>query len=585
MRRKKTKEEFVAEARKVHGDKYDYSLVEYVDFSTPVQIVCPTHGAFWQRPSDHLDCKEACYRCRGVVKTTEEFIEEARKVHGDRFDYSQSVFKSMIDVITIICPKHGPFNQVVRLHLRGYGCPKCVGRGRTTPEFIEMAKQVHGDKYDYSQVNYVDTKTPVTIICREHGPFQMLPHNHLKGQGCPKCSFVRTTEDFIRKSREIFGDKYDYSKVDYKTAQDFVTIICPEHGEFQIRACNHIQGHGCAKCSKNKRYTTETFIEAAKKAHGDFYDYSESVYVNANTLVKIICPKHGPFMQRPSNHLKGIRCPRCGGEIGGQKIASNTEEFIRKAIAIHGDKYDFSKVNYTAAVDKVPVICKEHGEFWMTPQNILAGHGCPICAGNIQLDTEEFIKRSNEVHDGIYDYSKTEYVNNHEKVCIICHQKNRYGKEHGEFWQNPASHMKGVGCPKCKSSHLEKQVRSFLGHNGIRFEEQQTFDWLTDVGHMFLDFFIQDYGVAVECQGTQHFVPYEVWGGEESLKEIQRRDELKKRLCKEHGIEIIYFSNLRIHYPYFVLEDLGQLLEAIKEKGKVDAGRWKHPELPFDFGE
>ena len=83
MRRKKTKEEFVAEARKVHGDKYDYSLVEYVDFSTPVQIVCPTHGAFWQRPSDHLDCKEACYRCRGVVKTTEEFIEEARKVHGD----------------------------------------------------------------------------------------------------------------------------------------------------------------------------------------------------------------------------------------------------------------------------------------------------------------------------------------------------------------------------------------------------------------------------------------------------------------------------------------------------------------------
>jgi very-short-patch-repair endonuclease len=145
--------------------------------------------------------------------------------------------------------------------------------------------------------------------------------------------------------------------------------------------------------------------------------------------------------------------------------------------------------------------------------------------------------------------------------------------------------MKGVGCPKCKSSHLEKQVRSFLGHNDIRFEEQQTFDWLIDVGHMFLDFFIPDYGVAVECQGTQHFVPYEVWGGEESLREIQRRDELKKRLCKEHGIEIIYFSNLRIHYPYFVLEDLGQLLEAIKENGKVDAGRWKHPELPFDFGE
>ena len=402
MRRKKTREEFIAEARKVHGYKYDYSLVEYVDFSTPVRIICPIHGEFWQRPSDHLACKEACYRCRGVVKTTEEFIEEARKVHGDRYDYSQADFKSMIDEITIICPKHGPFSQIVRLHLKGSGCPKCVGRGRTTAEFIAKAKEVHGDRFDYSQTKYIDTKTPVTIVCSEHGTFQMLPHNHLKGQGCPKCTFTRSTEDFIRNARKIFGDKYDYSKVDYKTAQDFVTIICPEHGEFRIRACNHIQGHGCAKCSKNQKYTTDTFIEAAKKVHGDYYDYSESVYVNAKTKVRIICPKHGPFLQNPNNHLRGVRCPRCGGEIGGQKITSNTEEFIKKATAIHGDKYDFSKVNYTAAIDKVPVICKEHGEFWMTPQNILAGHGCPICAGNIQLNTAEFIKRSNEIHDGIY---------------------------------------------------------------------------------------------------------------------------------------------------------------------------------------
>lgn len=517
------------------------------------------------------------------IITTEEFIVEAKRVHGDKYEYSNSFFRGMTKPITITCKKHGDFDQLARQHLKGQGCPKCSGRGKTSSEFIAQAINIHGEKYDYSHVLYNGSKKPVTIICHEHGPFQMLPYNHLKGQGCPKCTFTRSTEDFIRNAKKIFGNRYDYSKVDFKSAHDFVTIICPDHGEFQIRAGNHIQGHGCAKCSKNKRYTTKTFVEAAKITHGDYYDYSESVYVNAGTLVKIICPRHGPFMQRPSNHLKGIRCPHCGAEAGGQKISSNTEEFIKKAVAIHGDKYDFSKVDYTSAVDKVPVICKEHGEFWMTPQNILAGHGCPVCAGNIQLDTEEFIKRSNEIHDGIYDYSKTEYINNHEKVCIICHQKNRFGKEHGEFWQNPASHMKGVGCPKCKSSHLEKQVRSFLVHRKIKFNEQQTFDWLTDIGHMFLDFFIPEYGVAVECQGTQHFFPYEVWGGFESLKEIQRRDELKKRLCKEHGIEIIYFSNLRIIYPYFVLEDLGQLLEAILENGKVNPGRWKDPELPLSF--
>lgn len=453
----------------------------------------------------------------------------------------------------------------------------------TTKDFVDRAQAIHGGRYNYSRTVYHSAHEKIEVICPEHGVFLVTPSNHLKGRGCPKCTFTRSTEDFIRNARKVFGDRYDYSKTVFKSAHDLVTIICPEHGEFQIRAGNHIQGHGCAKCSKNKRYTTESFIEAARNTHGDYYDYSEVNYVNAKTKVRIICPKHGPFEQIPSNHLKGVRCPHCGGEIGGQKIASNTDEFIRKATAIHGDKYDFSKVNYTVSVDKVLVICKKHGEFWMTPQNILAGHGCPVCAGNIQLDTEEFIRRSNEIHDGIYDYCKTEYVNNHEKVCIICHQKNRYGKEHGEFWQSPASHMKGVGCPKCSSSHLEKQMRSFLGHNGLLFEEQQSFDWLVDDGHMYLDFFIPDYGVAVECQGIQHFEAFEVWGGEDGLKERQYHDALKKKLCIEHGIEIIYFSDLKIRFPYPVLRDYGVLLEAIKAKGKVDSSGWTDPELPLQF--
>ena len=452
----------------------------------------------------------------------------------------------------------------------------------TTEEFIIKAKAKHGDRYDYSKTVYRSTKEKVVIICQHHGPFSMLPFNHLKGQGCPKCSFTRTTEDFIEKAKKRFGNRYDYSKSVFVNAHQKLIVICPTHGEFLISPNSHLQGHGCAKCSKNNKYTTESFIEAAKKVQGNYYDYSESVYVNAKTKLKIICPKHGEFWQIPTNHLKGVRCPHCGGEAGGQKITSNTEEFIRKATAIHGDKYDFSKVNYTAAIDKVPVICKEHGEFWMTPQNILAGHGCPVCAGNIQLSTEEFIKRANEIHEGLYDYSKTAYVNTNVKVCIVCHQKNRFGKEHGEFWQNPGSHLQGTGCPKCKSSRLEKMVRSFLGQNGINYIEQHTFDWLIDIGHMYLDFFLPDYGVAIECQGNQHFIYQRAWGGFSGLLDRQRHDRIKKELCNEHGIEVYYFSNLGIDYPYFVFEDLGQLLEAIKNKD-LDLSRWKDPELPFNL--
>ena len=111
MRRRKTTKEFIAEAKKVHGDKYDYSLVSYLDQDTPVRIICPIHGEFLQRPIDHLNCKEACYRCRGLVKTTDEFIEDARKLHGDRYDYSHAIFKGLTEKITVTCRKHGDFDQ------------------------------------------------------------------------------------------------------------------------------------------------------------------------------------------------------------------------------------------------------------------------------------------------------------------------------------------------------------------------------------------------------------------------------------------------------------------------------------------
>lgn len=456
-------------------------------------------------------------------------------------------------------------------------------RRKTSEVFIAAARNVHGDKYDYSLVDYSDAKKNVTIICAEHGPFQMMPSNHLKGQGCPRCVFTRTTEDFIRNAQKIWGDRYDYSKSEYVSARAKLIVICQEHGDFLISPNSHLQGHGCAKCSKNKKYTTKDFIEAARRRHGDYYDYSESEYVNSTSLIKIICPKHGPFQQRAGNHLRGIGCPKCGDESGGKHRLSNTEEFIRKATTIHGDKYDFSRVNYTLATEKVPIICKEHGEFWATPQSILAGHGCPVCAGNLQLDTAEFIRRANEVHDNFYDYSKSVYTRNQDKVCIICHQKYKNGKEHGEFWQNAGSHLHGCGCPRCNASHLEKQVRTLLGLHNFSFVEQQTFDWLIDISHMYLDFFLPDYGVAIECQGNQHFIPQDIWGGEDNLRLIQRRDHLKKQLCNEHGIEVIYYSNLHISYPYYVIEDQGQLIETIKANGKVDPSKWLDPVLPLEY--
>ena len=136
-------------------------------------------------------------------KTTAQFIADARKVHGDKYDYSKSEYRGSDSKVCVICPKHGEFWPTANNHIRGSGCPQCVGRTVTKERFIEKAREVHGDKYDYSKVEYVNSTTPVTIICPKHGEFLLTPTSHLCGNGCSECSGnVRlTTERFIRKAR------------------------------------------------------------------------------------------------------------------------------------------------------------------------------------------------------------------------------------------------------------------------------------------------------------------------------------------------------------------------------------------------
>ena len=189
----------------------------------------------------------------------------------------------------------------------------------TTEDFIRRAKEVHGDKYDYSKVDYIDNRTKVCIICPEHGEFWQQPRNHLLGQACPKCAYKTrwesrgriTTENFIKKARKVHGDKYDYSKVEYKGTHTKVCIICQEHGEFLQTPHNHLHSQGCLACSGRKQLTTEEFIRRAKEVHGDKYDYSKVEYINSHTKVKIICPIHGEFEQEPNSHLEGKGCPNC----------------------------------------------------------------------------------------------------------------------------------------------------------------------------------------------------------------------------------------------------------------------------------
>ena len=282
--------------------------------------------------------------------------------------------------------------------------------------------------------------------------------------------YVTDTKTFIEKAKVIHSN-YDYSKTIYENTLKNVEIICPIHGEFWQSPNAHLKGSGCPECGKLKSIkkrtkTTEQFIDEANTKHNNFYDYSDSKYVNSKTKVEIICPEHGKFKQTPNKHLNGQGCPKCRYIKSANSNTKTNNQFLIDARLIHGDKYDYSKVVYVNDVTKVKIRCPIHGEFEKTPNNhlnTLLRQGCPICGeSQMRLDSrlgnDEFTKRAVDVHGDKYDYSKIEYKTSKDKVCIIC-------PEHGEFWQTPSNHVfSKQRCPECfkEKSNVEREILEYI---------------------------------------------------------------------------------------------------------------------------
>lgn len=295
-----------------------------------------------------------------------------------------------------------------------------------------------------------------------------------------------------------------------------------------------------------KHRTTQEYIEEVRKIHCDKYDYSLTVFKKLDDKIKIICPIHGVFEQIARNHLHGEGCMKCKNEAISQKYRSNKEEFIEKARNVHGEIYDYTLVDYINSQTKVKIICPVHGVFEQKPNNHLSGYGCKKCADEAthnkqRLNKQEFIDRAKIVHGDKYDYTLVEYKALNKKVKIVC-------PVHGVFEQTPGNHLAGWGCSTCSQSHLEKEVFSLLENEGYEFETQKTFGWLRYENPMSLDFYIPKLKIGIECQGAQHYRVVDFSGHNENraIKQfelIQRRDILKERLCKEHGIRLYYYTH------------------------------------------
>ena len=255
------------------------------------------------------------------VKDTKSFIEKAIRVHGDKYDYSRVVYINNSTKVDITCPIHGSFWQRPsnHIHPKAYGCPRCGGTGKyTQAEIKQRLIEVRGDIYDYSEIDYIDVDTPVKIICSKHGEFYQTVHNHMRGQNCPVCSghYTKSVDELISTFREVHGDRYDYSKVIQCKMNDFIEIICTIHGVFYQQARHHQSGHGCPDCGHTKS------IEASQ--------YSP-------------------------------------------------DEFLAMAKEVHGDRYDYDRLEYTGMRSPIIVHCTDHGYISMMASNHLRTAGCPEC--------------------------------------------------------------------------------------------------------------------------------------------------------------------------------------------------------------
>lgn len=282
----------------------------------------------------------------GKKVTTEQFIERSRANHGNRYCYSKVIYVNTREKVTVTCLVHGDFQVTPSNHIFGGGCAKCVIQSRTftTKQFIVNAKKVHGELYNYSKVVYATAHEKVVVICREHGPFNIVPHAHVDGkQGCPTCGQIKghkfrflTQSEFLQKCSELWKDRFDYSQVEYRGAHKHIIVVCKLHGEFKIAPNSHLQGKSCRKCSNEaQRKDWDEILTRCMEVHGQKYDYTEAkgVYKSMDTPVPIKCLScQRVFHQRLASHTyQKSGCPHCGSYRSEHLCREMLEEITGKS--------------------------------------------------------------------------------------------------------------------------------------------------------------------------------------------------------------------------------------------------------------
>lgn len=576
-----TRELFISDAHSTHNSVYCYDgLPDSVNKITQhVPVSCRAHGVWNTTYARHVINGVGCHLCKRDNKISadsklKKFLSDCANTHGDRYNYSLIThISSGSDQVRIICGEHGEFTTQARAHSSARthrGCPACAGNVPWTQELLIAAGRAkYGDQFNYSQVPSKFDRgqnTQITIICRDHGPVATTVVGHISSsRGCTRCSLSErlSREKFVRDSRALYGELYDYNNLPdaVNKINQMVPVTCGVHGDWLVSYQRFVNNKiGCINCRRDSRIKlqkspeTESeriahFIAGAQREHGTKYDYSHiTKLASMSHKVSVRCPTHGYFLITASNHTKRGSAVGCVDCAGNRKLTRDV--FIRRANEIHGKRYDYSSVpeEFRDGIStRIEIICGVHGEFsTQVNWHLLDRVGCARCAKNAPMTQERFLTRAQDKHGTTYEYSHLNVTSVKQNITLTC-------PKHGEFSLSVGRHIDtGTGCKKCTpSSRGEERIVRLLDSLGVTYNREHKFvNCRNPVTGRLLryDFWLPDHNLLIEFHGKQHYVASNFSSSrtieQQTRAEVEfaasvARDEIKKNYAASSGHRLL----------------------------------------------
>ncbi len=394
-----TAENFIKKAKAVHKDSYDYERVIYINARTKVEVLCGIHGLFLISPDNHLRGR-GCPKCAGKKWTKVDFISAAKEKHGNTYDYSNLEFKNKNEDVKIVCHKHGEFYQNPYVHIKGSGCPKCIGRNLTFDELVAEARKAHNNQYEYLELITKNDQSKrsrkyLKIKCIKHDHIWLAdPYTHINNKtGCDLCGNERSSQkqrssfERIRQRIESLHPNYVIPpKQSYQNQHQNIVYFCKIHGKQKGRVINLLNGQGCPICGQESRNDFfrddwSKVIERIESKHPNITVYVDQRFENHHSPIVFNCKNHGDKVSNANTLIsKGAGCNECANEKRASLQKSDWNLVVKKILEINKNITIDSNQRYINTNSHISYTCKEHGIQSATPSKLLMGRGCPKCA-------------------------------------------------------------------------------------------------------------------------------------------------------------------------------------------------------------